>query len=140
MTHLDQLLPQLIGGILIGSSAAVLVLFNGKIAGISGIYGRLFQFEHSTRRWRTAFLIGLLIPTFSLLFNNSEPAKTTNAGILALAGLLVGIGSSISNGCTSGHGICGIANLSRRSFLATALFLISAFITVFIVRHVLRMP
>lgn len=139
MTYLDQFLPQIIGGALIGLSTAILILFNGKIAGISGIYGRLVQFEYNMRNWRIAFLIGLLVPAFFLLLDNSEPAKTVNVGILALAGLLVGIGTSISNGCTSGHGICGMANLSRRSFLATILFMTSAFITVFIVRHVLRM-
>lgn len=137
--HLDQFLPQIIGGILIGLSAAVLLLFNGQIAGISGIYGRLVQFEYSMRHWRIAFLIGLLLPTFFLLFNDSEPTKTVNVGTLAVAGFLVGIGTSISNGCTSGHGICGMANLSRRSFFATILFMTSAFITVFIIRHILRM-
>jgi len=134
--HLDQFLPQIIGGALIGLSAAVLLLFNGKIAGISGIYGRLVHFEYSVRSWRIAFLIGLLLPTFFLLFNDNESVKTVNVGILALAGLLVGIGTGVSNGCTSGHGVCGIANLSPRSFLATILFMI----TVFIVRHILRIP
>ncbi len=132
-----QFLPQIIGGALIGLGAAVLLLFNGQIAGISGIYGRLIHLELGVKHWRIAFLVGLLFPSLYLLIENAEPVKTVNVGILALAGLLVGIGTGVSNGCTSGHGVCGIANLSPRSLLATILFMISAFITVFVVRHIL---
>jgi uncharacterized membrane protein YedE/YeeE len=137
---IDQFLPQILGGALIGLGAAVLLLFNGQIAGISGVYGKLIRFEFGARHWRIAFLIGLLLPAFYLLTNEEEPVKTVNVGILAIAGLLVGVGTGIGNGCTSGHGVCGIANLSRRSFLATILFMSGAFITVFIVRHILRIP
>lgn len=135
---INQFLPQIIGGALIGLGAAVLLLFNGQIAGISGIYGKFIRLELGERSWRIAFLIGLLLPSLYLLIQSEEPVKTVNVGILALAGLLVGLGTGVGNGCTSGHGVCGIANLSPRSFLATILFMISAFITVFIARHILR--
>ncbi|AXI02949.1 YeeE/YedE family protein [Aquirhabdus parva] len=134
---LQQFAPQVLGGALIGLGAAVLLLFNGQIAGISGIYGRLIRADFGARHWRLAFLIGLLIPATYLLLQHTTPIKTVSVGILALAGLLVGLGTGISNGCTSGHGVCGIANLSPRSLIATLLFMASAIVTVFVIRHVI---
>ena len=134
---LQQFAPQVLGGALIGLGAAVLLLFNGQIAGISGIYGRLIRSDFGARHWRLAFLIGLLIPAIYLLLQQATPVKTVSVGVLALAGLLVGLGTGISNGCTSGHGVCGIANLSPRSLIATLLFMASAIVTVFVIRHVI---
>jgi len=137
---LYQFLPQIIGGALIGLGAAVLLLFNGQIAGISGIYGQLIRLKLDAQHWRIAFVIGLLLPSLYLVIEHVEPAKTVNVSILATAGLLVGVGTGVSHGCTSGHGVCGIANLSPRSLLATMLFMISAVITVLIIRHLLSTP
>jgi uncharacterized membrane protein YedE/YeeE len=131
--------PSLAGGILIGVSAAVFILFNGRIAGISGILGGLLHPARNDILWRVAFLAGLVIAP--LLYNIARPLPETvvdaDAGILIAAGLLVGIGTRYGAGCTSGHGVCGIARLSPRSLVATACFMAAGFATVFIVRHLL---
>jgi uncharacterized membrane protein YedE/YeeE len=129
-------LPQIVGGALIGLGAAVLILANGHIAGISGIYGRLLRGEVGVAAWRLAFLIGLLLPAI-YLYSLHLPVHTASLPVLAAAGLLVGIGTGVGTGCTSGHGVCGIANLSKRSLLATLLFMLSAAVTVYAVRHAL---
>ncbi len=131
----ETYLPQLVGGALIGLGAAVLLLANGEVAGISGIYGRLLRGDAGRARWRVAFLIGLLLPAL-YLSQHAAPVHTASVGVLAAAGLLVGIGTGVGTGCTSGHGVCGIANLSPRSLLATLLFMLSAAATVYLVRHV----
>jgi uncharacterized membrane protein YedE/YeeE len=129
----------LAGGILIGISAAVFILFNGRIAGISGILGGLLRPARNDILWRLAFLAGLVIAP--LLYTIFRPLPETvvdaDAGMLIAAGLLVGIGTRYGAGCTSGHGVCGVARLSPRSLVATACFMAAGFATVFIVRHLL---
>jgi len=132
----------LTGGALIGFSATLLLLFNGRMAGVSGIMNGVFNASRSEMSWRLAFLAGLVIGAF--LFKLIAPDFFTARqnyplGLLAAGGFLVGFGTRMSNGCTSGHGICGIANLSPRSLLATLTFMTSGIVTVYIIRHVLEL-
>ena len=127
------------GGLLIGFSAVLLMLFEGRIAGISGIVSRLFP-PYSDNRFlsRAGFVLGLLTaPFLYLLFTGALPTITVSSDpvLMISAGLLVGFGAVLGSGCTSGHGVCGISRLSPRSLLATALFMTAGFITVFIMRH-----
>ena len=127
------------GGLLIGFSAVLLMLFEGRIAGISGIVSRLFP-PYTDNRFlsRAGFVLGLLAaPFLYLLFTGALPAITVSSDpvLMMSAGLLVGFGAVLGSGCTSGHGVCGISRLSPRSLLATALFITAGFITVFIMRH-----
>jgi uncharacterized protein len=128
-----------IGGMLIGGAAAILILFNGRIAGISGILAAFLHKKPDMAGWRILFVIGLIISP--LIFRLAAPLPIIEANknllLLALAGLLVGLGTRFANGCTSGHGVCGLARLSLRSLVATMTFLSAGFATVFIVRHVL---
>lgn len=127
------------GGILIGISAVWLMAANGRIAGISGILGGLSTAKSDDRGWRVTFLIGLIGAPFLLGLIKPDLLKsdfTVSLPLVALAGLLVGIGTTLGNGCTSGHGVCGNARLSIRSLLATITFMTTGVITVFIVRHV----
>lgn len=128
------------GGVLIGISAAMFVLLNGRIAGISGILGGLLKREPGDAAWRIAFLLGLLVaPTAYALFA-ALPERTIDAGdgALVLAGLLVGIGTRYGGGCTSGHGVCGLSRFSPRSLVATLAFMVGGFATVFVTRHLLN--
>lgn len=130
-------LHSLIGGILIGISAAVFILMNGRIAGISGILGGMLRPERGELKWRLAFIAGMLLaPTVYGLFAVA-PAVQIDADfpLIVIAGLLVGVGTRYSNGCTSGHGVCGLARLSPRSIVATAMFMGAGFATVYVVRH-----
>ena len=131
----------LIGGGLIGLSAVLLMAFSGRIAGISGIVGGLLPPKPADdRTWRIAFILGLLLaPTLLAILTGDNRIGTPVVGPLMLvaAGLLVGIGTTLGSGCTAGHGICGISRLSPRSIAATATFMATAMITVFIVRHIL---
>lgn len=127
----------LAGGVLIGIAAAMLVLLNGRIAGISGIVGGLLRPARDDVGWRIAFLLGMLIaPALYALFA-ALPEVTVDAGtfMLVIAGLLVGLGTRYGNGCTSGHGVCGLSRLSVRSLVATLTFMIAGFATVFVTRH-----
>ena len=130
-----------IGGALIGLSAVLLMLFNGRIAGISGVLARLFPpYAGSEVGSALAFTIGpILAPLcYSAVSGGPVPQMvSSNVALMAAAGLLVGFGTVYGSGCTSGHGVCGLARLSRRSVVATAVFMTVAFVTVFIVRHVL---
>ncbi|MEO0317577.1 MAG: hypothetical protein RL404_1254 [Pseudomonadota bacterium] len=129
----------LAGGVLIGISAAMFVLLNGRIAGISGILGGLLRREPGDAGWRVAFLLGLLVaPTVYALFD-VLPVREIDAGVgaLVLAGLLVGIGTRFGGGCTSGHGVCGLSRFSVRSLVATLAFMAGGFATVFVMRHLL---
>lgn len=131
----------LIGGALIGAAAVLLFLLNGRIAGVSGIAGRLLAPDIRQRRdeiaWRVLFLVGLIIGAGAYgLWTPVTIRIEASVGILTIAGLLVGFGTQLGSGCTSGHGICGIARLSPRSIVATLVFVGSAMITVFVVRHV----
>ena len=131
----------LIGGLLIGASAALLLLLNGRIAGISGILGGLLlQPTRSEVGWRAAFLAGMLLAP--LLYGASTAALPhipidASVGVLIIAGLLVGYGSRLGGGCTSGHGVCGIGRASPRSLAATIIFMATAVVTVFITRHLM---
>ena len=127
----------LAGGMLIGLAAAIFVLLNGRIAGISGIMGGLFRPVKGDLSWRAAFLLGLIgAPLVYGLFA-ALPVLQIDAqfGALILAGLLVGVGTRYGSGCTSGHGVCGLARLSPRSAVATAAFMGAGFATVFVTRH-----
>lgn len=133
-------LSALAGGLLIGTSAALLLLLNGKIAGISGILGGIFQSNRRESFWRIAFLGGLMLaPVIYGLSGARLPSISIqgSAGLLIVAGLLVGVGTRLGAGCTSGHGVCGIGRGSPRSLAATGVFLIVAVVTVFITRHVM---
>ena len=127
----------LAGGVLIGIAAAMLLWFNGRIAGISGIVGALLRPQRGDIAWRVAFIAGLVAaPLMYALFSALPPARI-EAGTVALvaAGLLVGIGTRYGTGCTSGHGVCGLSRLSPRSAVATAVFMAAGFATVFVLRH-----
>ncbi|MFC7419643.1 YeeE/YedE family protein [Iodobacter arcticus] len=128
----------LLGGALLGLASGLLALLAGKIAGISGILGGLLS-SHSSKEmaWRSSFLIGLLLtPLLWLVFNSPADIQiSANIPTLIIAGLLVGIGTRYSNGCTSGHGVCGLSRLSIRSLAAVASFMGAGFITVLIARH-----
>ncbi|MBD8632928.1 YeeE/YedE family protein [Oxalobacteraceae sp. CFBP 8755] len=127
------------GGLLIGLAAAMFVLFNGRIAGISGILGGLLRPARGERGWRIAFLLGLVAAPLVYTLVAPLPAMRIDAGMgtLIAAGLLVGIGTRYGAGCTSGHGVCGLARGSARSLAATLAFMGAGFATVFIVRHLL---
>src|SRR5262245_24820979 len=125
------------GGLLIGAAVTAFVLVHGRVAGISTILGGLLRPAGRDVGWRVAFIAGLLVaPALYALFGRL-PHATIDAGfpMIALAGLLVGAGTRYGAGCTSGHGICGIARLSPRSLAATAAFMVGGFVTVFAVRH-----
>ena len=129
----------LAGGILIGLATALLLLANGRVAGISGILGGLLRPSRGDIAWRVTFILGLFVaPLAWLTMGAMPPAQIDHSpALLAVGGLLVGIGTRFGSGCTSGHGVCGVARLSPRSLLATVCFLAAGFVTVFIVRHVL---
>jgi uncharacterized membrane protein YedE/YeeE len=129
------------GGVLIGVAAALFVLLNGRILGISGILGGLLQPRAGDAGWRIAFLLGLFAAPFTyalLAPADFVNAPTIDAGwaLIVLAGLLVGIGTRYGSGCTSGHGVCGLSRLSPRSLVATLSFMGAGFAVVFFVRHV----
>ncbi|MBD2810318.1 YeeE/YedE family protein [Xenorhabdus sp. Vera] len=119
------------GGILIGLAAIVLILFCGRIAGISGILGGLLQRETKDRSWRVAFLAGIIIAPvlYGLLYPLPEITVTASWPTIIIAGLLVGMGTRIGSGCTSGHGVCGLSRLSLRSLVATLIFMAVGFFT-----------
>jgi uncharacterized membrane protein YedE/YeeE len=127
------------GGLLIGLAVALFVLFNGRIAGISGIVGGLLRPAPGERGWRFAFLLGLVAAPLVYTLAAPLPAMRidTGTGTLIAAGLLVGVGTRYGAGCTSGHGVCGLARGSARSLAATLAFMGAGFATVFIVRHLL---
>jgi len=136
------LLPSLLGGILIGVAAVLLFYANGRIAGISGIFASLITTPfNEAGAWRALFLLGLIGGAAAMsLVGAYDPQSVrfpTEGAMTAIAGLIVGLGTAIGGGCTSGHGICGIARLSPRSITATAVFMAVAFVTVYAIRHVI---
>ncbi|WP_112188018.1 YeeE/YedE family protein [Ralstonia sp. GX3-BWBA] len=127
------------GGLIIGAAAAVLVLFNGRIAGISGILGGLLSLPRTDVVWRVAFLAGLVgAPVIATLLGRA-PVADIQAGWseILVAGFLVGLGTRYASGCTSGHGVCGISRGSVRSLVATSTFMAAGFLTVFVQRHLI---
>ncbi|MEY3659217.1 MAG: hypothetical protein RLZZ169_42 [Pseudomonadota bacterium] len=127
------------GGLLIGLAAALLIVANGNIAGISGIAGTLLRKWDGSTVWRLLFVIGLLAGGVLVPWVSGTPLTMTvdvPTPLLMLAGLLVGFGTRLGSGCTSGHGVCGLARLSPRSLVATATFMLCAAVTVYVVRHV----
>ena len=129
----------LIGGMLIGVAAAMFLLLNGRVAGISGILGGLLKPRPGDVGLRAAFVAGLIAAplVYSLFAVLPRLQIDASYGALALAGLLVGIGTRYGSGCTSGHGVCGLSRLSPRSLVATLIFMGAGFATVFVVRHLL---
>jgi uncharacterized protein len=130
----------LVGGLLIGLAAVLLLLLNGRISGISGIVGGLLVRNSPETGWRVAFVAGLLLGALAYVLATGEAALVrmqASLPVLVAAGLLVGFGTRLGSGCTSGHGICGIARLSKRSIAATATFFGVAILTVFLTRHAL---
>lgn len=132
------------GGLLIGLAAGLMIVFNGRIAGVSGVLGGLVLDRNGNeRRWRTMFLGGMVIGAAALTaFATSLPVPQLQTGWLgmAAAGLIVGYGTRMGSGCTSGHGVCGIARLSTRSILATITFMAFGVITVYLIRHLIGGP
>jgi uncharacterized membrane protein YedE/YeeE len=128
-----------VGGALIGVAASMLILLNGRIAGISGIVGGLLRPVRGDAAWRVAFLAGLIAAPWVYGVITQLPAVIIDADypMLIVAGLLVGIGTRYGAGCTSGHGVCGVSRLSPRSMVATVCFMAAGFGTVFVVRHLL---
>lgn len=127
-----------LGGVLIGVAAVLLLAVMGRIAGISGIAGSLIRRGVNDRGWRIAFVAGLVIAPWLLWLLRGDSgigAVQVTMPWMALAGLLVGFGTGVGSGCTSGHGVCGIARLSLRSLLATAVFMAFGIATVYVVRH-----
>lgn len=129
----------LAGGILIGLAASMMILMNGRIAGVSGIVGSISSAHRADIPWRIAFVIGLIVsPLVYGVFGNMPTftLETTHLQIV-VAGLLVGLGSRFGSGCTSGHGVCGIARLSGRSIVATVVFISAGVVTVYVMRHLM---
>lgn len=135
----------LAGGVIIGGAAALLLVSLGRVAGISGIVWRSvsdavsFNFNHSV--WRIAFIVGLIVgPVAAHAFLDIPVPRAPEGGALlaVLGGLVVGLGTRLGSGCTSGHGICGMARFSARSIVATLSFIAAGFVVVFVIRHVIR--
>ncbi|HHR6131044.1 TPA: YeeE/YedE family protein [Providencia alcalifaciens] len=126
-----------IGGVLIGLAVAMLLIFNGRIAGISGILAGVLKPTKGDTAWKLAFIVGILVaPLLFITFvYTPEVTIATSTPLLIAAGLLVGFGTRLGSGCTSGHGICGMARFSRRSMVAVAIFMLVAFITVAVINH-----
>ena len=128
-----------IGGALIGLAAVMLMRLNGRIAGITGIFAGLIEAQSTDLSWRATFIVGLVAAPLSAAligYTLPIPQMPPSLAIIAVAGLLVGFGTRLSNGCTSGHGVCGIARLSPRSIVATGVFMVAAMIVVALTRHV----
>ena len=129
----------LTGGLIIGAAAALLVLFNGRIAGISGILGGLLNLPRNDVGWRFAFVAGLIgAPVIASLIGKPAVADIEASwGVVVAAGFLVGLGTRYASGCTSGHGVCGLSRGSIRSLVATLTFMAAGFVTVFVQRHLI---
>lgn len=129
----------LVGGVGIGAAAAVLILFNGRIAGISGILGGLLSMPRHDIAWRVAFLAGLIgAPVLASLLGKSTTLDIQAGwGEILVAGFIVGLGTRYASGCTSGHGVCGLSRGAIRSLVATATFMAAGFLTVFVHKHLM---
>lgn len=136
-------LSALIGGMLIGLGSAALAIFNGRIAGISGIVGQLMNVKNAPKdhfKWRLLFILGLLVSPwiYKLFANLPEATIAASTPQLILAGLLVGVGTRMGSGCTSGHGVCGLGRLSIRSLVATMSFMAAGFVACFVLLHLIK--
>ncbi len=135
------LVSSLVGGMLIGLSAVLFMLLNGRIAGVSGIAGGLIAPVAGDWQWRLAFVLGLICgPLVFMALGGQLPDiqfPVSSPFALAAAGLIVGFGTRLGGGCTSGHGVCGVSRLSPRSIVATVAFMFTGFATVYIIRHLL---
>jgi uncharacterized membrane protein YedE/YeeE len=132
-------LPSLIGGMLIGLATGLALLLNGKIAGISGVVGRILRPAPGDASWRVTFLVGMVAggaATFALYPPAAAFQSYGSPGLMAVAGLLVGFGARFGGGCTSGHGVCGISRGSSRGIMGTLVFMAVAFVTVYVIHHV----
>ncbi|MEY3123213.1 MAG: hypothetical protein RI993_2038 [Pseudomonadota bacterium] len=131
-------LSAMLGGVIIGLATTALLIVTGRIAGISGIVGGLFRLSQGDRGWRIAFIAGLLMAPWIYRWIAVLPPVEirTSYGLLVLAGLIVGIGTRYGSGCTSGHGVCGLSRLSPRSIVATIIFIATAMVTTYVIRHV----
>lgn len=130
----------LMGGILIGLSASAMLLFNGKIAGISGIVGGLVDLKKNDTLWRAAFVSGLVTGGFILRLLAPQAFEfgiVRSGGALGLAGFMVGLGARVANGCTSGQGVCGVSRFSVRSIVATVIFIAAGSAAVYVINHLL---
>jgi uncharacterized membrane protein YedE/YeeE len=137
-THFTPI-ASLAGGALIGAAAGLLMIGGGRIMGASGLFAGALQVRPKDDFWRLWWLAGLLLAPLAarLLWHASSPVVGASVPTLVVAGLLVGFGARLGSGCTSGHGVCGLARLSPRSLAATPIFMIAGFATVFVVRHAL---
>lgn len=135
---LASYLPTLLGGLLIGGAAALMLWLEGRIAGISGIVGGLLQSSPGDVSWRVMFLLGLLLSPYLVFAARGalpQIQATVPTSTVLLAGLLVGIGTRLGSGCTSGHGVCGLGRRSRRSLAAVLTFISTGMLTVWLMRH-----
>ena len=134
-----MIIQSLIGGSVIGIAVSLLLLLNGKVLGVSGILGGLFNLPFSKNYWRLFFVIGLLISPFiyKVFYPIPSVEITSNNLMIVIGGLLVGFGSRLGSGCTSGHGVCGVARLSVRSLIATTTFILFGVLTVYVMQKVL---
>ncbi len=135
MLHFETIIRPLLGGALIGISASFLLATLGRVAGISGIVGSLVSLRRSAESWQWGFVIGLLAVGALLVGRASGTGATLAPALVITAGLLVGFGTRLGNGCTSGHGVCGLSRFSLRSLAATGTFMVSAAFVVALTRH-----
>ncbi len=135
-------IASLVGGTLIGAAASMLLVLNGRVAGCSGILGGLLKpsGESGDSSWRALFILGLLVggAIFSMFRPQAIQPTPMSFSLTMAGGFLVGVGTQVGNGCTSGHGVCGLSRFSKRSLVATLTFMGAAFVTVFVVHHVLK--
>ncbi len=136
-----MILASVLGGVAIGVASGLLILGSGHIAGISGIFGKALRGEWGDHAWRLAYLAGLMTPPGLLVLFSHLPSYHLAGGLgqAALGGLAVGVGTALGNGCTSGHGVCGLANQSPRSLLATVTFMATGLLSVWMMRHLLHL-
>ena len=134
-----MIIQSLVGGVLIGIAVSILLLFNGKVLGVSGILGELLNCRLSKNNWRLFFVTGLFISPFiyNIFYQLPTIEMTSNNLLIIVGGLLVGLGSRLGSGCTSGHGVCGVARLSVRSLIATMTFIFFGFVTVYVIQKLL---
>ena len=131
----------LAGGVLLGLASALFVLLNGRILGISGIVGGLLRPRAGDMGWRLAFVLGMLVAPglYWLVVGPTQPRIDATWGMVVIAGLLVGVGTRYGSGCTSGHGVCGLSRGSLRSLVATGVFMLAGFSTVYLAQHLLAL-